>query len=291
MAFKINSYTNINDDTSVTLGVFSTVASLPSGAPNGSTAFVSEDEQLYYKKTAGWSPITAKYGSVFKPATSAAQILSAGDSTGDGVYYISSSSGTIQTYCDMTNGGWMLVAKINTDQPQNNVWAWGGGYWSASSPVSETSCQDLSNTDALNRLYYEYNASSFRLCLGNKNNALTYNWSGTAKNLFTNGQKNTGFGRSAWLNWFATGTGQAASNFDNQPNCNAEGFCHTSASAVAMRFGITMNNEGDCNSNDSCIGFGTYSNNDTGGTRNIEAGGHRWSPDARYAAQGFIFVK
>jgi hypothetical protein len=59
-----------------------------------------------------------------------------------------------------------------------------------------------------------------------------------------------------------------------------------------MRFGITMNNENECNSNDSSIGFGIYTNNqNTSGDRNAAAGGFRWNGTVRYPRSGFIFVK
>jgi hypothetical protein len=290
MAFKINAYAQINNDTTVTLGTFANFASLPSGAPNGSMAYNSGDDQLYYKKTGTWSPITAKYGSVYKPAASAAYIYSAGDSNGDGSYYIASTSGTIQTYCDMTNGQFMLCATIDSSQPVNSVWAYAGGNWSTSSPVNEASLTTLADSDAVNRLYYEFTATTMRFCLGTAANALQYAYSGTAKSLFTGSSRGTGFGRSAFMSWFQTGTGTSSSIFDNQPNCNAEGF-NISGPSYAGRLMISMNNEGDCSSNDSAVGFGTYTNGDTGGVRNIEAGGHRWNPDARYGAKGMIFVK
>jgi hypothetical protein len=52
-----------------------------------------------------------------------------------------------------------------------------------------------------------------------------------------------------------------------------------------------MNNENECNSNDSSIGFGTFTNNQPTGPRAIPAGGHRWNPDAQYPAVGYIFVQ
>ena len=59
-----------------------------------------------------------------------------------------------------------------------------------------------------------------------------------------------------------------------------------------MRFGITMNNENECNSNDSSIGFGCYTNNEsTSGDRNCAAGGFRWNATVRYPKNGWIFVK
>jgi hypothetical protein len=61
--------------------------------------------------------------------------------------------------------------------------------------------------------------------------------------------------RAAWIAW-----SQAAGityNFSTQPNCNQAGT--NKNYSYGARIGISMNNEGDCGSNDSFIGFGTKS--------------------------------
>jgi hypothetical protein len=293
MAFKINTTAMVSNDTTVNLGVFATYAALPS-APTGSIAYVTADEQLYYRKAnSTWSPITAKYGSVYKPATNAAQIYNAGDGSTDGAYYIASTSGVITPYCDMTNGAYMLAATIDNSTDDN--WMWGGSYWQVTSPLNESGTTTLANSDSINRLYYEYTMSSIRCCLGSKGNALQYTYSGTAKTLFNSG-RSTSFGRSAWMSWAVNGgIGVSSSQWDNQPNCNAEGFGIRAGSADSYgRFFIGMNNEGPCDSNDSGIGFGWYSNGYATvaqGNRNTNAGGSTWNPDARYPGVGYIFVK
>ncbi len=283
----------------VTLPSYADPSSLPSAAAtaNGSLSYSISDNKVYFKSNDNtWVPVSPKLGTAARPAGSAEAILDAGDSTGDGVYYIKSSSGTIQVYCDMSNGGYMLVAKL--DSTQNDEWMYNGSYWSASSPLNETACQNVSDgTDSINRLYYEYSLRvGFRICLGSVSNGLVEsNKTGAiARNFFTGSQSSSQNGRSAFLSWFQTGTGQSSSNFDNQPNCNTTGFNVTNASSAALRYGITMNNEGDCSSNDSGIGLGAYTNGQTtpsAGLRNCNAGGFRWNPDARYTALGLIFVK
>ena len=53
-----------------------------------------------------------------------------------------------------------------------------------------------------------------------------------------------------------------------------------------------MHNENECNSNDSAIGFGCYTNNNSSsGTRNCAAGGFRWNGTVRYPYNGWIWVK
>jgi hypothetical protein len=288
MALKINNTTAVTDDRVVVLGNFPSFESLPASAARGTVAYVTSDEQLYYKKTAGWQPITAKLGSVYRPANDAAEILAAGDSTGDGVYYIKSSSGTIQTYCDMTNGGYMLVAII---QAGDSGWYYSGGYWGYTSTVNESLTTSLGSTTAINRLYYEYTLKTgFRMCLGTgrTNNGLLENYSGnTARTAFNTFRPSSSQSRSSILSWMNNGTGNAISAFDNQPNCNVCGFLLDYTYARA-RWGITMNNENDCGSNDSAAGFGCYG---ASGGSQASAGGATWNPSQNFNSTGYIFVK
>jgi hypothetical protein len=262
----------------------------------GLLRFNSSNNQLetFLVSSSEWSPLIPRLGTVARPATSARAIFDAGDSVGDGVYYIQSSSGVIPVYCDMTNGGYMLVAKISSTVTDN--WLYNGSYWTGTSPVNEGGVQTLTNEDSVSRLYYEFSLQlGFRMCLGTVSNALLEaRTGGVARSFFLGSQSGSQNSRAQFLSWFQTGTGQASSNFDNQPNCNTTGFNVTSASSAAHRWGITMNNEGDCSTNDSGIGFGTYTNGNTtsgSGVRNVGAGGHRWSPDVRYTALGLMFVR
>jgi len=273
-----------------------TTAQRPTNTTNGQLRFNTSLNQLetYTSNTNEWNPLIPKLGTLSRPATSARAILDAGDSTGDGVYYIQSSSGVIQTYCDMTNGGYMLVAKISSTP--TDLWMYGGSYWTGTTPVNESGCQNLTNDNAVNRLYYEFTLQvGFRLCLGTINNALLEAKTGNnARAFFTGSQSSSQNNRSQFLSWFSTGTGQPTSVFDNQLNCNTVGFNVTNISQAGMRWGITMNNENDCTSNDSAAGMGTFTNNQTtiaSGVRNVGAGGHRWNADVRYPALGLIFVR
>ena len=78
-----------------------------------------------------------------------------------------------------------------------------------------------------------------------------------------------------------------------QANCNREGFnvvCDRSAASKA-RIGITSNNENDCTSCDSRIGFGTGGYPDDFNTCGNEA---TYSPDNGYKhikAMGYILVQ
>jgi len=225
------------------------------------------------------------------PASSAAAILANDPSAQNGVYWLNHGSGAYQAYCDMSNGGYILCAKI-PQSPNNtsNPWSYSGSRWSSSSPVNESQCQNTGSGDALNRAYYEYQTQTgFRFCMSSVTNVLTVARGGvTPKDAFTGSQYNTSLSRNDFLNWIP----ESSSQWNNQPYCNRNGFNRTDSSRTGMRFGHTMNNENECNSNDSAIGFGCYTNNqNTSGDRICAAGGFRWNGTVRYPYNGWIFVK
>ena len=225
------------------------------------------------------------------PAASGIAILANDPSAQNGIYWLNHGSGAYQTYVDMANGGYILCGKIpSSPADTGNSWSYNGSRWSASSPVNESQCQNTGSGDALNRTYYEYTTQTgFRMSMSSITNVLTVARGGvTAKDAFTGSQYNTSFSRSDFLNWVP----ESNSQWDNQPHCNRNGFNRTDSSSCAMRFGHTMNNENECNSNDSAVGFGCYTNNNSSsGDRNCAAGGFRWNGTTRYPYNGWIWVK
>ena len=105
--------------------------------------------------------------------------------------------------------------------------------------------------------------------------------------LIADGQyRNTSLGRNTWK----TLIGSQASL---QRNCNKEGFnaaCEAQGSSKA-RIGILGNNENNCVTCDSRIGFGTGGRHDDTNTCGNEA---TWSPDMgdkHIKAMGYILVQ
>jgi hypothetical protein len=268
----------------------------PGSTENGLVRYNTDTNQIEGYFNSRWNSFnyTGTLGSTeANAATSAAAILAQEPSSPNGVYWLNHGSGAYQAFCYMSAGGYILVGKIAATSSNNTGWAYGGSNWSATSPISETECQNTNSGDSLNRGYYGYTATTgFLFSLGSFTNTLSVSRTGvTARSAFTGSQFNMdSMSRSQFMTWINT-AGVSSSNWDNQPNCNRIGFNRTDSSQTAMRFGITMNNENDCTSNDSAIGFGTYSNNDTNGVRNVPAGGHRWSSDQKFPLQGYIFVK
>jgi len=78
-----------------------------------------------------------------------------------------------------------------------------------------------------------------------------------------------------------------------QPNCNKEGFNAVGANSgnSKARIGITNNQEDDCNSCDSRIGFGTGGLYDDSNTCGNEATFYPDNGDKHIKAMGYILVQ
>jgi hypothetical protein len=267
-----------------------TTADRPGSPGVGYLRFNTTTNVPEYYDGSAWSEITSEVGTQASPATSPLAILAANPQAADGIYYFDHGQGSYQAYADMKSGGYLLVGKIsNSPADTSNPWSYTGTRWNQQTTTNETQCQNVNSGDALNRGYYQYTSiDGFAMAMSSPTNFLRVSRPGvTARTAFTT-RFDTSLGRWQWLDWME----QEYSQWDNQPNCNREGFARTDSSGAAMRFGITFNNEGDCNSNDSSVGFGVYTNSQSGsGSHNAACGGHRWNPDARYAKNGWIFVR
>ena len=261
----------------------------------GNTRGVFSMEQQYYLiQEGGWGP--ALGGAESNPASNAKQIYDTGNRL-NGIYWLKHGSGSAyQAYCWIdanSGGGYQLVGKIDSGNP--SAWRWSGSNWSATSAVNESNCQDLNNTSGLNRGYYEYTlVTGFRMGLHSSAVSTVTNYlseaktGNTAKHFFTN-QSSCQNGRSNFKSWLS-GAGldnSFNSNYDaQQANCNSSGFANSTPSSNT-RWGTTGNNEGDCNSNDSCIGFGG-----TASGCNMAAGGEMTHPaNLDRFGIGYIFVQ
>ena len=138
-----------------------------------------------------------------------------------------------------------------------------------------------------------WNSSFSKICLGmkfgHKIRFVTIHWhANSLYSLIADGQyRATSLGRSTWKSLI----GPQASL---QPNCNKEGFnaiCVKKRCSKA-RIGITSNNEDDCVSCDSRIGFGTGGYHDDNNTCGNDA--TTWLPDngnKHIKAMGYILVQ
>ena len=274
-----------------------------SGNAEGDLYYNTSTDKYRYYDGSSWKNMGHDLGTQQNPASSAKAIYDTGNRT-NGAYYLDHGSGSYQTYCwidSNSGGGYHLVAKI--DDGSNSNWYYAGNRWTTSTEINPGNLVNLNDTEGVNRGYYQYVIQTgFRMGLHVPtptavSNYLTEGKSGkTAKQYFTDSANTHGSSRSRndFLNWVAgAGTG-----FDNgfvsnmnthQANCNHRGFNATTATSFA-RWGISGNNENDCNSNDSTIGFGAY--HSTGSpTHNASGGRSTHALNTSRQAIGYIFVQ
>ncbi|MBM74373.1 MAG: hypothetical protein CMK59_03135, partial [Proteobacteria bacterium] len=220
-------------------------------------------------------------------ATSCKSIVDNGNAQGDGTYYIDAGTGSsFPVYCDMSTdgGGWTLILMVKDGDI--NTFRYDSSYWSSTTLLNENIAAANTDENMKNQAYHSLSFSQIRLSLNQIGNDHIISTSqNNASDLFTGGHFDPGFSRDDYLNWHP----QSNSQWDNQPHCNKKGF-QPSANQTNCRYGITMNNENECNSNDSAIGFGCHTNNYYP-NRNTAAGGHRWNPDQAYSTRGWVFVR
>lgn len=98
-------------------------------------------------------------GRIDRPASSCAAILSGGFSTGNGLYYLTGSTPAV--FCDMTNGGWALVAKFAAF---GTSWMYGNAIWTDNTVLNTGALADTTTVaSAKSALWSSYAASQIRI--------------------------------------------------------------------------------------------------------------------------------
>jgi len=194
---------------------------------------------------------------------------------------------------DHKDGGWMIIVKIAKDTRSQPIWHWASNLWKTAGVLKATDAS-ADPGDMKNRGYSEMPFEEIRFVLGPKLNAglveTELGKQSNAQTLFNGNFKKSKFSRGDLINFvkpFSSGD-----QWGNQPNCNTRGINLNEAGGQhRCRWGITMNNENNCGSNDASIGFGCYSNDNCCSARRFGAGGSRWGPDRRYPTAGFILIR
>jgi hypothetical protein len=91
-----------------------TTANRPGSPSVGMMRFNTTLDTAEIYTPAGWAGFGSTLGTSGNPATSGAALYASNPSLPDGLYWFKNSGGTLmQTWCDITNGGWVLVASNN----------------------------------------------------------------------------------------------------------------------------------------------------------------------------------
>ena len=229
-------------------------------------------------------------------ASSVGAIKSLTSTTTSGYYWITIGGTARQIYCDMTGAtAWMLAMRAS-GSGTTNTFGWSSAYWTNATGLNETG-DPLTNIDIKQgNIWQSFTVTNIRLTGSQTASSYTANptatftgFNTTLQNMFgaanNSYSSNIEWGRSNWLNWATSTCGTSTSFWDNQPNCNVDAV-NAYGTYHGVRFGITMNNEADCATNDSGVGFGHFRN----GQADLSCGAVRWNPDTLYPCHGWFWV-
>ncbi|XP_078352336.1 putative skeletal organic matrix protein 5 [Oculina patagonica] len=214
-------------------------------------------------------------------------------SEGNKAYQLKVGSATIPVYCHMTadlgacgGGGWTLVMKIDGSK---ETFHYDSNLWINEQPFNLAGGETGMDTIETKLTTY-WNTSFSKICLGMKigqqiNFIVINKQANSLYSLIADGKyRATLLGRNTWK----TLIGSQASL---QTNCNKEGFNAVGRNwASKARIGFIGNNQNNCHTCESRIGFGTGGYPDDSNTCGNEA---TWSPDNGYKhikAMGYILV-
>ncbi|XP_028390756.1 uncharacterized protein LOC114515659 [Dendronephthya gigantea] len=185
-------------------------------------------------------------------------ILEKNVSSPSGIYSLQNMNGSsYRVYCHMEEisecgaGGWTLVMKVNGEK---NTFHYNSPYWGDKKVFNEDDgLEGMSKKEA--KLPSYWNTPFTKICLGMKDKSHSVKWivvEHTAKSLFklvANGEfTETKVGKNQWKSLIT--------DSELQNNCNKEGFNIDGGQQTYLRIGLVANNNNDCKSCNSCIGFG-----------------------------------
>ncbi|HEY5147565.1 MAG TPA: fibrinogen-like YCDxxxxGGGW domain-containing protein [Polyangiaceae bacterium] len=194
-------------------------------------------------------------------ATSCSNLLALAPSTPSGTYMLDPDGvgpgAAYSAYCDMTHdgGGWTLALKANGAIASSHF-TYGSALWTNTATLNAGSA-DRSHSEAKFQAFSRVVASAVLLEMVDTSaspaptntQVITLQSPATLLSLVNGPYTPTALGRSAWVT--------LADDASLELNCNVEGFnAYFSAPYARARIGLIANNENDCNTPDSAIGFG-----------------------------------
>jgi len=231
-----------------------------------------------------------------QPAFTCKEIFEKNLSRGNKAYTLSLGSTKIPVYCHMVSaglgacggGGWTLVMKIDGSK---RTFHYDSKFWS--NKIDFNLAGGKTGFDSQeSKLPTYWNTPFSKICLAMKigtqiRTIMINKHARSLYSLIADGKyRGTSLGRNTWK----TLIGPQASL---QTNCAKEGFnvLATSNAWSKARIGIIGNNENDCASCDSRIGFGTGGHHDDSNTCGNEASHGGDKGDKHIKAMGYILVQ
>jgi len=216
---------------------------------------------------------------------------------GNGAYLLQMHSGKVPVYCHMTShglgacggGGWTLVMKIDGSKP---TFHFNSKLWSNNVDFNLPGGKTLFDHHETKLPTY-WNTPFSKICLAMKigtqaiRTTVINKHARSLYSLIADGRfRATSLGRNTWKTLIG-------SEVSLQPNCNKEGFNAVSGKSInaKARIGIIANEQNDCFSCDSRIGFGTGGSPDNTKTCGNAACCSGDNGDKNIKAMGYILVQ
>jgi hypothetical protein len=269
-------------------------------AVDSSTADAIETAMVETSVAPDTAVVDTKPEVVVVPPKSCAEIKEASPTSASGAYTIDpDGSGPLtpfSVFCEMADdGGWTLALKLDGAE---TTFTYAAPLWT-NDTLLKTDSTNLSENEAKFRSYLEMPFKQLRLRMvefGIARAIVVDVAASSLKALFAGGKVVTTSGRAKWLSLLSAPS--------LQPNCNDEGInvdysTATVGPKIRVRIGIVGNNESDCTSPDSFLGFGTtlsefycYGDVDPAVTTGNVAGERcGFAMNRATKAFGFIFIK